>query len=166
MKAPPLAALAAPTLALALVACGGDGGDETVIRSDQGTITASGEGEDATTVIQGEGGATATVGAGAGGAVAGPDYAQPYPGSRVVSTVNAPGDGAGMTTLETDADPDAIITFYRERAEAAGLTPRASMTMGETRQFGASGPDGTEFNVLVSPQGGRSTVAVTWENAG
>lgn len=160
MKALPFVAFAALTLA----ACGGGGDDETVVRSDQGTITASRDGESVT--VQGADGSSAVIGAGAEGAVAGPDYAQPYPGSRVVSTVNAPGDGAGMTTLETDADPEAIIAFYRERAEAAGLTPRASMTMGDTRQFGATGPDGEEFNVVVSPQGDRSTVAVTWDQAG
>lgn len=159
----PLALSAAALAALALAACN-DTGDGTEVRSDQGSITTSGEGEDATTVIEGADGAGAVIGAGAAAAVAGPDWARPYPGARVMTSVDA-GNGDGATSFETDANPDTVIAYYRERAEEAGLASGANMTMGDMRQYAAQAEGGQSLTVVVQPQGERSVVQVAWESA-
>jgi len=161
----PLALSAIALAALTLAACGGGSEDKTVYSSEEGSVTTSGEGEDQTMVIENADGTGAVIGAGAGATVTGPDYARPYPGSRIVSTINAGADQGGMTVFESDANPDTIIAYYRERAEDAGLSSGASMTMGETRQFAFEGENGEGLTVIVTPQDGRSTVNVAWESA-
>lgn len=156
--------LAAAGAALLLVACsGGSESEDTVYRSEEGSITTSGEGDDATTVIEGADGSGAVVGAGAASAVSGPDWARPYPGSRVVSAIDIPAEGGGMTTFETDANPDTIIAYYRERAEDAGLPTGATMESGDMRQYAAQADNGQALTVIVTPNDGRSSVNVTWQ---
>lgn len=159
----PLVLSAAALAALALAACT-DTPDGTEVRSDQGSITTSGDGEDATAVIEGADGAGAVIGAGAAAAVAGPDWARPYPGSRVMTSVDA-GGGDGMTAFQTDANPDTVIAYYRERAEEAGLAAGANMTTGDVRQFAAQADDGQSLTVVVTPQGDEAVVSVAWESA-
>lgn len=160
-----IAMTASALAALSLAACGGGSDEETVYRSEEGSVTTSGEGEDQTMVIENADGTGAVIGSGAGATVTGPDYARPYPGSRVVSTINAGADQGGMTVFESDANPDTIIAYYRERAADAGLSSGASMTAGETRQFAFEGENGEGLTVIVTPQDGRSTVNVAWEAA-
>lgn len=93
----------------------------------------------------------------------GPIFARPYPGSRVVSAVTSPQNDGGLIVLQTDADPGTVIAYYRARAEDAGMTARAEMAIGDTRQFGADTPQGGELNVEVTPQDARSTVTVSWQ---
>ena len=160
-----LIVLTASALAVvSLAACGDREGaaapdETTVYRSEEGSVTTSGEGEDQTMVIE------AADGSGAGATVTGPDYARPYPGSRIVSTVDAGADRGGMTVFESDANPDTIIAYYRERAEEAGLSSGANMTMGEMRQYAAESDSGQSLTVVVTPQDGRATVNVAWEAA-
>jgi hypothetical protein len=154
--------------AVSLAACGdGDAAPDetTVYRSEEGSVTTSGEGADQTVVIENADGSGAVVGSGAGATVTGPDYARPYPGSRIVSTIDAGADQGGMTVFETDANPDTIVAYYRGRAEEAGLSSGASMTMGDTRQFAFEGENGEGLTVIVTPQDGRSTVNVAWDAA-
>ena len=151
--------------ALVLCACSGGSEEEVIHQSDQGTVTTSGSGDDATTTIDAADGTTVVAGAGAEAAVAGPVFARPYPGSRVVSAVDAPNENAGLVTFETDADPETIIAYYRERAQEAGFGGSTVMNMGENRQFAASSQAGGQFNVLIAPNGDLSTVTVAWEDA-
>ena len=166
-----LIVLTASALAVvSLAACGDRDGaaapdETTVYRSEEGSVTTSGEGEDQTMVIEAADGSGAVVGSGAGATVTGPDYARPYPGSRIVSTVDAGADRGGMTVFESDANPDTIIAYYRERAEEAGLSSGANMTMGEMRQYAAESDSGQSLTVVVTPQDGRATVNVAWEAA-
>lgn len=160
MKPP---ALTAAALALALVACGSPSDEGTEVDAGEATVTTSGQGEEAEVVVEGADGATVTMGAGAA-AVAGPAWARPYPGARVMTSVDA-GSGDGATTFETDADPDTVIAYYRERAGQAGLADGASMTMGGMRQYAAEA-DGQRLTVVVQPQGARSVVQLAWETAG
>jgi hypothetical protein len=92
-----------------------------------------------------------------------PAFTRPYPGSRVVSEVRSPTQADGLITFQTDADPGTVVAYYRERAEEAGLTARADITMGDTRQFGADSREGSELSVSITPQDQLSTVTVTWE---
>jgi hypothetical protein len=147
-----------------LAACsGGSESEDTVYRSEEGTVTTSGEGDDATTVVEGADGSGAVVGAGAAAAVSGPDWARPYPGSRVVSAIDIPAEGGGMTTFETTANPDTVIAYYRERAADAGLPVGATMTTGDMRQYAAQADNGQALTVIVTPNEGRSSVNVTWQ---
>lgn len=157
-----------PTMALAalaLAACSGAESEErTETRVDGGTIRTEGSGENTTAIIETDDGAGAVIGAGAAAeADSGPIFARPYPGSRVVSSVTSPSDDAGLITFQTDAPVDTVIAYYRERADEAGFNSLAEMTMGGSRHFGAEAPSGGEFNVVVQPQDGQSTVTVTWE---
>ena len=159
----PLVLTVSAVAALALAACG-DRSEGTEVRTEDGTVTATGEGEDASVVVEGADGTGVVMGAGAAAAVAGPAWARPYPGARVMTSVDA-GSGDGATTFETDANPDTVIAYYRERAGEAGLADGANMTMGDTRQYAAQA-DGQSLTVVVQPQGSRSVVQVAWESAG
>ena len=150
-------------VALILCACSGESEDEVIHPSEQGTVTTSGSGEDATTRIDTADGTTVVAGAGAEAAVSGPVFARPYPGSRVVSAVDAPNANAGLVTFETDANPETILAYYRERAQEAGFGGSAVMNVGDTRQFAASNEAGGQFNVTIAPNGEVSTVTVAWE---
>lgn len=157
------AALAALALTSALAACGDASPGETRRETPGGAVTTEGSGEDMTTTVRGENGEGAVIGSGSEAASAGPVYSRPYPGSRVVSSVITETEGAGLITFETDAQPDTVIAYYRQRMEEADLTPRADMTLGGTRHFGAESDSGGELNVVIAPQGDRSVVTVTWE---
>lgn len=160
-----LLALALMITALPLAACGNGGaGGATDSAAANGTTAADSavQGTPLTTGADAQGDTAVEPGAvtsPAGGSV----FALPYPGSRVVSSVNSPTDNAGLITFQTDADPGTVIAYYRQRAEEAGLTPRADLTMGDTRQFGADTSDGGELSVEITPQDNLSTVTVTWE---
>lgn len=155
--------LAAAFASLGLCACTSESDQETVIRSDQGSVTTSGEGENTTTVFEAADGSGVVVGAGAAAAVSGPEWARPYPGSRIVSAIDAGPNQGGMTVFETDAAPETVIEYYRQRAEQAGLPTGATMSMGEMRQYAAEAENGQSLTVVVTPNEGRSTVNVAWE---
>ncbi len=92
-----------------------------------------------------------------------PAFAVLYPGAQVqgapLSADGAAGPG-GLLTFTTDASPDQVVAFYRERAEAAGLRSVTGMNQGEARAYGAAGdrPDGPSLQVVAapSPEGGTS----------
>ncbi|MBN8551833.1 MAG: hypothetical protein J0L52_02930 [Caulobacterales bacterium] len=156
---------AAVLIALPLAACGGSES------SDAASVHADGTGTEA---HEGTGTATAPAEGDVDGTEApiptdtadAPAFTRPYPGSRVVSDVRAPTETGGLLTFQTDDDPGTIIAYYRERAEEAGLTARADITMGDTRQFGADSRQGGELSVSITPQDDLSTVTVTWDGIG
>lgn len=159
-----IAALTLALVAVTLAGCGDDDAGETRHETPGGSIHTEGSGEDTTTVIHTEDGAEAVIGSGSEAAASvGPAFSRPYPGSRVVSSVTSASENAGLITFETDAQADTIIAYYRQRVEEAELTPRADMTLNGTRHFGAESATGGEFNVIISPQDGRSTVTVSWD---
>lgn len=156
--------LAAVLLAVPLAACGNGGTEEDrTVHTPDGTIQTQTEGENSTSTYRGEDGREVVVATGPDVAASGPAYTRPYPDSRVLSSVTSPTDNAGLLTFQTEAEPGTVIAYYRQRAEESGLTARAEMTMGDTQQFGADTAAGGEFNVVVTPQDGQSTVTVTWE---
>ena len=82
------------------------------------------------------------------------------------------GPGPGLEQVEqtfaTEAEPDAVVAFYREHAEAAGLTSVMGMNQGDARAYGAAGaqPNGASLQVVASPgETDRTSVQLTW-NAG
>jgi len=148
--------------ALVVVACdrsGGTGGSATADGPDRAGPVA----EVGTSAGEAGGRVAPDAGTGAVEAGTGPLLARAYPGARVVSAVTDPSNTSGLITFQTDAQPGTVVAYYRERAEEAGLTPRADMTMGDTRQFGADDGAGAELNVTIEPGGAQSTVTVAWD---
>ncbi|QYF86463.1 hypothetical protein [Brevundimonas sp. PAMC22021] len=100
-----------------------------------------------------------------------PGFAVLYPGAAVeepATTAVGPDGEGGLVTFATDAAPDAVVAFYRQHAEAAGLTSVMGMNQGDARAYGAAGaqPDSASLQVVASPgEAGRTSVQLTW-NAG
>lgn len=95
-----------------------------------------------------------------------PPYSEVYPGATAsqpaVAADGAAGPG-GMVTFVSDAAPDAVVDFYRQRAEAAGLASMTALSQGETRAYGAAGDNGAAVQVVAAPDGeGRTSVQLTW----
>lgn len=97
-----------------------------------------------------------------------PDFAALYPGATTdapATTATGPSGPGGMITFTTDAAPDAVVAFYRQRAESAGLSPVMAMNQGEARAYSAAGqtPNGPSVQVVASPgEGGVTSVQLTW----
>ena len=118
-----------------------------------------------------EAGSAAAVGARAPAAEpapAAPAFAPLYPGARIDGaplTANGAAGPGGLVTFTTDASPDEVVAFYRQRAEAAGLKSVTGMNQGEARAYGAAGDtaDGPSLQVVAapSPDGGTS-VHMNW----
>ncbi len=67
-------------------------------------------------------------------------------------------------TYTTEADPDAVIAFYRSHAEQAGLESTMAMNQGEARAYGATDADGgANLQVVASPaEEGPTSVQLSW----
>ena len=97
-----------------------------------------------------------------------PAFAALYPGATMdepaTTAMGDAGEG-GLATFHADAAPDQVVTFYRRRAEAAGLASVMGMNQGAARAYGAAGtqPNGPSLQVVASPvEAGGSSVQVTW----
>ena len=99
-----------------------------------------------------------------------PDFAVIYPGAvasgppTVARSAEGPG---GILVFTTEATPDAVIAFYRQRAEAAGLASVLAMNTGEARAYGAAARDdsGKLLHVVATPvEGGPTSVQLDWTN--
>ena len=96
-----------------------------------------------------------------------PVFAALYPGAEpsapaVVS--DGPEGAGGMVEFSTAATPDAVVDFYKRRAEGAGLTPTSAMDQGETRAYSAAKMDtGARVQVVAIPvEDGPTAVTLTW----
>lgn len=100
-----------------------------------------------------------------------PAFAVLYPDAVVeepATTAVGPEGEGGLVTFATEAEPDAVVAFYRQHAEAAGLTSVMGMNQGDARAYGAAGaqPNGASLQVVASPgEADRTSVQLTW-NAG
>lgn len=101
-----------------------------------------------------------------------PAYAAIYPGGELDGSPTAAsgsaGDG-GLVTFTTEASPDAVVAFYKSRAEAAGLTSTLGMNQGDARAYGAAGAgaDGASLQVVASPASeGETSVQLSWSEGG
>ncbi|MBB5747145.1 hypothetical protein [Brevundimonas variabilis] len=95
-----------------------------------------------------------------------PDYAALYPGA-VIEGVPTVADGVagpgGLLTFSTEAEPQAVVDFYKRRAEASGLSPVMSMNQGEAIAYGAGSPEGATIQVVASPaEAGGTSVQLSW----
>ncbi|MFN3879598.1 MAG: hypothetical protein ACK4MH_14580 [Brevundimonas sp.] len=97
-----------------------------------------------------------------------PAFAAIYPGGQVEGQPLLAGGEAGaggLVTFTTDASPDQVVAFYRERAEAAGLRSVTGMNQGEARAYGAAGDqaNGPSLQVVAAPtDAGATSVQLGW----
>lgn len=98
-----------------------------------------------------------------------PAFAVLYPGGSVegepVIATGAAGPG-GLVTYLTDAPPEEVIAFHRQKAEAAGLASVMAMNQGDARAYGAA-RNRDNLQVVASPTPeGRTSVQLSWSAAG
>ena len=97
-----------------------------------------------------------------------PAFAALYPGAQTdapATLASGPTGPGGLITFTTEAAPEAVVAFYRQRAEAAGLAPVMAMNQGEARAYGAAArkADGPTLQVVASPgEDGLTSVQLTW----
>lgn len=90
-----------------------------------------------------------------------PEFVSLYPGAELVS----PKGQGRQVTFTTDAPPEAVIAFYKDRAESSGLHPTAAMNQGGARAYGASdhAEGGHSIEVVASPaEDGTTSVQLSW----
>lgn len=98
-----------------------------------------------------------------------PAFAVIYPGAELkgpATTAQGPAGPGGIVQFTTDATPEAVIAFYRQRAEAAGLKPINSMDRGDAQAYSAGdGADGRGqlMQVIATRvEGGPTDVQLDW----
>ena len=97
-----------------------------------------------------------------------PAFAVVFPGGTAqgpVTVARGPDGPGGILTFTTDATPDAVVAFYRQRAEAAGLASVMAMNTGDARAYGAAAGDGSGkvLHVVATPvEGGPTSVQLDW----
>ncbi|WP_395944933.1 hypothetical protein [Brevundimonas sp.] len=97
-----------------------------------------------------------------------PTYAALYPGAALdqpATTAAGPDGEGGLVTFRTDATPDEVVAFYRDRAEQAGLTTVMGMNQGDARAYGAAGGNAgsTNLQVVAAPgEAGETSVQLSW----
>lgn len=114
--------------------------------------------------------AESPVAAAAPAAPGAPAFAVVYPGGTAqgpVTVARGPDGPGGILSFTTEATPDAVVAFYRQRAEAAGLASVMAMNTGEARAYGAAAGDGSGklLHVVATPvEGGQTSVQLDWTN--
>ena len=147
---------------LVLVACGGDAEPEAPAATEAAASV------DAPAVSDTPAAPSMTAAA-VPAALDAPDYAVLYPEATPVgpaTVARGPSGPGGIATFTTPATPDAVVAFYRQRAEAAGLVTIASMNQGGASAYsagdGASGT-GKLLSVVATPgEDGPTNVQLSW----
>lgn len=97
-----------------------------------------------------------------------PAFAVVYPGAEVSgppTVARGPEGPGGILSFTTEATPDAVIAFYRQHAEAAGLASVMAMNTGDARAYGAAAGDGSGklLRVVATPvEDGPTSVQLDW----
>lgn len=96
-----------------------------------------------------------------------PDFAAIYPGGTVEApptVAGGPSGPGGIVSFTTDAKPDAVIGFYKQRAEAAGLESVMSMNQGDSQAYGAAEvTNGATLQVVATAlEDAPTAVQLTW----
>jgi hypothetical protein len=74
-----------------------------------------------------------------------------------------PAGPGGILAFTTDASPDEVVTFYRQRAEASGLKPINSLNRDEARAYSAGDGGNRLLQVVATPiVDGPTDVQLTW----
>tara|TARA_R110002124_G_scaffold9272_1_gene47690 strand:- start:7431 stop:7922 length:492 start_codon:yes stop_codon:yes gene_type:complete len=154
-------AIAFVAVATSLTGCGnGDGPAE----QPAGREAAAGTPAPAVDVVPG----SATPAAAPAAASGVPAFAAVYPGGQVSgppTVANGPDGPGGIISFTTNADPDTVVAWYRQQAEAAGLSSIMGMNQGKARAYGAvaAANAGTSLRVVADPvDDGATSVQLTW----
>jgi hypothetical protein len=113
-------------------------------------------------------GSTAASSSAAPAAPGAPAFAVVYPGGETsgpATVARGPDGPGGILSFTTEATPDAVIDFYRQRAETAGLASVMAMNTGEARAYGAAAEDGSGklLRVVATPvEDGPTNVQLDW----
>lgn len=98
-----------------------------------------------------------------------PAFAVIYPGGVIKApamVAQGPAGPGGIVEFTTEATPEAVIAFYRQRAEAAGLKPINTMSRGNSAGYAAGdGVDGRGqlLSVVATRVEGEATsVQLDW----
>lgn len=97
-----------------------------------------------------------------------PSFAVIYPGgvTRGAATLaESPAGPGGILEFTTDATPDAVVAFYEQRAEAAGLKKITSMSQAGGAGYSAGdGADGRGqlIQVIATAVLGQTSVQLSW----
>lgn len=160
-------AAAALMAALALAGCGQSPAPETAAADEAAADTAA-RVTPATAPTE----PASTVAAPVPAAPGAPSFAVVYPGGAVsgpATIAQGPDGPGGILSFTTDATPDTVVAFYRERAEAAGLASVMAMNQGEARAYGAAAEDGSSrlLRVVATPvENGPTSVQLDWTAGG
>lgn len=99
-----------------------------------------------------------------------PSFAVVYPGgvpSGPATVALGPDGPGGILSFTTEATPDAVVDYYRKRAETAGLASMMAMNTGDARAYGAAAEDGSGklLRVVATPvEDGPTNVQLDWTN--
>lgn len=98
-----------------------------------------------------------------------PTFAVIYPGgtpSGPATVAQGPAGPGGIIQFTTDATPEAVVAFYRERAEAAGLKSINTMNRGDSAGYaagdGANGRGKLLSVVATRVEGEPTSVQLDW----
>lgn len=97
-----------------------------------------------------------------------PAFAVLYPDAAPTAEptlADGPSGPGGLTTFVTEASPEEVVAFYRQRAEAEGLSSVMAMNQGDAQAYGAASPqaDGPSLQVVASPAPeGGANVQLSW----
>lgn len=154
--------MATATLATAtLAACGGE---KTVYSDTEGNevkVTREGDGETSEIQIKSaDGSATVNIDSGPSTSKL-PLGLSVYPGAKVVSTMtsNADGKSGGMVVMESSADRDTVIGWYRKAVEAKGFKIESEITTQDLRSISGT-KDGGSFSLQVTPSDAGSSITL------
>ncbi|WP_152414622.1 hypothetical protein [Blastomonas sp. AAP53] len=149
------------TATLALAACGGE---KTVYSDAEGNevkVVREGDGETSEIEItSADGSATVNID-GAGGNAKLPLGLSVYPGAKVVSsmTSNSNGKTGGMVVMESSANRDTVIAWYRKALEGKGFRIESEITTQELKAISGTG-DGGSFSLQVAPAETGSSITL------
>ncbi|GGB61243.1 hypothetical protein [Blastomonas aquatica] len=149
------------TASLVLAACGGE---KTVYSDTEGNevrVTREGDGDASEIEItSADGKATINVN-GAGADAKLPLGLAVYPGAKVVSTMmtNSDGKSGGMVVMESSADRDTVVAWYRKAVEAKGFKIESEITTQDMRAI-AGTKDGGSFSLQVAPADSGSSITL------
>lgn len=151
-------------IATATVMLAGCGGEKTVYSDTEGNevkVTREGDGETSEIEIKSADG-SATVNIDSGGTDAKlPLGLSVYPGAKVVSTMTSNSDGktGGMVVMQSSADRDAVVAWYRKAVEAKGFKIESEITTQDLRSISGTG-DGGSFSLQVVPSDSGSSITL------
>ena len=158
-------AAAAVTATLAAAGCG-QGPAQDAVASDEAAV------DTAATAAPAAAAPVAARTVAAPAAPGAPVFAVVYPGGTVsgpATVAQGPDGPGGIRSFTTDAAPETVVAFYRQRAEAAGLASVMAMNQGEARAYGAAAEDGSGklLRVVATPvENGPTSVQLDWTAGG